>query len=72
MKLFVQADDYGMTVGVTDGMSAEEVCEALIPVMPTLTVDGITGTMTWDATGAVSKTPMAAVIENGVYVIDAE
>ena len=58
--------------GVTDGMSAEEVCEALIPVMPTLTVDGITGTMTWDATGAVSKTPMAAVIENGVYVIDAE
>ena len=58
--------------GVTDGMSAEEVCEALIPVMTTLKVEGITGTMTWSESGAVSKTPMAAVIENGVYVIDAE
>ena len=58
--------------GVTSGMAPEEVCEALIAVMPNLTVNGLTGTMTWDASGAVSKTPMAAVIENGVYVIDVE
>ncbi len=58
--------------GVTSEMSAEEVCEAVIPVMSTITVEGITGSMTWADTGAVSKTPMAAVIENGVYVIDAE
>ncbi|MBQ9308706.1 MAG: ABC transporter substrate-binding protein [Clostridia bacterium] len=58
--------------GITTGMSVEEVCEALIPAMTTITVDGITGSMTWDETGAVTKTPMAAVIENGVYVIDAD
>ena len=33
-----------------------------------ITVDGVTGTMTWDDTGAVSKTPNAVVIENGEYV----
>ena len=44
--------------------------EALIAVMPTITVEGLTGSMSWDASGAVTKTPMAAVIENGVYVID--
>ncbi len=55
--------------GITDGMSPEEVCAALVPQMVNIQVDGITGTMTWDATGAVSKTPMAAVIENGVYVL---
>ena len=56
--------------GVTGDMSPEEVCEALIAVMPTITVEGLTGSMSWDASGAVTKTPMAAVIENGVYVID--
>ena len=33
-----------------------------------LEITGLTGTMTWDATGAVSKTPTAVKIENGVYV----
>ena len=28
----------------------------------------MTGTMTWDATGAVTKDPTAVRIENGVYV----
>ena len=38
--------------------------------MPTITVDGLTGSgMTWDASGAVSKAPMAVVIENGTYVL---
>ncbi len=55
--------------GITSGMSPEDVCEALIPQMVSIQVDGITGSMTWDASGAVSKTPMAAVIENGVYVL---
>ena len=44
-----------------------EVCEMLIPVMPTLTIEGITGTMSWIATGEVTKTPTAVVIQNGVY-----
>ena len=51
--------------GCTPDMSAADICEALIPVMPTLSVDGLTGAgMTWDASGAVSKAPM-----DGAYVL---
>ncbi|MEA4933770.1 MAG: ABC transporter substrate-binding protein [Lawsonibacter sp.] len=53
----------------TPDMSAEELCEALVKVMPTISVDGLTGAgMTWAATGEVSKAPMAVIIKNGVYV----
>ena len=56
--------------GCTPDMSAADICEALIPVMPTLSVDGLTGAgMTWDASGAVSKAPMAVVIKDGAYVL---
>ncbi len=55
--------------GCTGDMSAEEICEAIVAVMPTITVDGLTGQgMTWAATGEVSKAPMAVVIKDGVYV----
>ena len=49
-------------------MSAEEICEAMIAYMPTVTVDGVTGVMTWNTAGEVSKTPYAAVIKDGAYV----
>ena len=55
--------------GVTSDMSNEEICDALSAAMVEITVDGITGSgMTWDESGAVSKGPMAVVIEDGVYV----
>ena len=55
--------------GCTSDMSAADICEKLVSVMPTITFDGITGAgMTWQATGEVSKGPRAVVIENGVYV----
>ncbi len=54
--------------GVTADMSAEDICEALIPVMTQIEVSGLTGTMTWAATGEVSKDPMAVIIKDGVYV----
>ena len=55
--------------GCTTDMSAEDVCEALVAVMPTITYSGLTGTdMTWDSTGAVTKMPTAVVIQNGEYV----
>ena len=57
--------------GVTADMSNEEICDALIEVMPTLAVTGLTSAgseMTWDANGAVSKDPTAVIIENGTYV----
>ncbi len=54
----------------TPDMSSADICEAVIAVMPTLSVDGLTGAgMTWDASGAVSKEPMAVVIKNGTYVL---
>ncbi len=55
--------------GVTADMSAADINAALIEQFTTMTFDGLTGSgMTWKATGEVSKTPMAVVIENGVYV----
>lgn len=55
--------------GCTPDMSAKDICEKLVEVMPTLTFDGLTGEgMTWSATGEVSKAPRAVVIKDGVYV----
>ena len=55
--------------GCTADMSAKEICEKLIEVMPTLKFDGLTGEgMTWSKTGEVSKAPRAVVIKDGVYV----
>jgi branched-chain amino acid transport system substrate-binding protein len=56
--------------GITAEMSAEEACDLLIAAIQEITVDGITGSMTWDETGAVTKTPMAATIVNGEYVFE--
>ena len=56
--------------GCTADMSSADICAALVGVMTTISVDGLTGQgMTWDASGAVSKAPMAVVIENGTYVL---
>ena len=55
--------------GCTGDMTAADICEALVGVMSTISVDGLTGQgMTWSADGAVSKAPMAVVIKDGVYV----
>ena len=55
--------------GCTADMSSADICEKLVSVMTTISVDGLTGEgMTWDASGAVSKAPMAVVIKDGVYV----
>jgi len=55
--------------GITADMSAADINGKLIEQFTSMTFDGLTGAgMTWAATGEVSKTPMAVVIENGVYV----
>ena len=56
--------------GITAEMEPEEVCDLMIAAIQEITVDGITGSMTWDETGAVTKTPMAATIVNGEYVFE--
>ena len=40
----------------------------MIAAMQKISIDGLTGSMTWDETGAVTKTPLAATIVNGEYV----
>ena len=56
--------------GITSDMTAEEACDLMIEAMLGIEVEGLTGTMTWDESGAVTKTPMAATIVNGVYVFE--
>ena len=54
--------------GVTAETSPEDACEMMIPAMQEIEINGLTGTMHWDATGEVDKTPTAVVIKDGVYV----
>ena len=55
--------------GCTADMSAKELCEKLIEVMPKITYSGLTGQgLTWNAEGEVSKDPLAVVIKDGAYV----
>ena len=49
---------------------SQEMLDERMKDQKTITVEGLTGTMTWDESGAVSKTPMAATIVNGVYVFE--
>ena len=45
------------------------LCDKMIEQFTSMTFDGLTGEgMTWDETGAVSKSPKGMVIENGAYV----
>lgn len=54
--------------GITPETTPEDACEALIATFPGLQIEGLTGSMTWDASGEVDKTPTAVVIKDGVYV----
>lgn len=54
--------------GVTDAsISASDLCDKLVAAMTQITVDGVTGTMTWDASGEPTKDPKAMEIQNGAY-----
>ena len=54
--------------GVQTGEAAEDICDRMIEAMQQITVDGLTGTMTWSANGEVDKVPTAMIIRNGAYV----
>ena len=55
--------------GATPDMSVSDLCEALKVSMGNITVEGLTGTITWDAaTGEPEKEPKAVMIENSEYV----
>lgn len=48
-------------------IDASELCELLKAAMLKISVEGVTGTMTWDADGEPTKEPKAMVIEDGAY-----
>ena len=57
--------------GVTNEMTHEEICEAMIAVFTdaSFSVDGLTGNgMTWGTNGEVTKAPMVVEIQGGAYV----
>ena len=54
--------------GVQNGASYADICDAMIAAMQEITVEGVTGTMSWSANGEVTKTPTAVIIQNGTYV----
>ena len=53
--------------GITD-LDDPDLNEKLISAMTEITVEGVTGTMTWDAEGEPSKSATAVVIKDGAYV----
>ena len=53
---------------INGDMDASEICEVLKTQFTSMSFDGLTGeSMTWDASGAVSKAPKAVVIKDGAY-----
>jgi len=53
--------------GVKSDMTVEQICDAMKTAMTQITVEGLTGTMTWSADGEPSKEPKAVKIVNGAY-----
>lgn len=53
--------------GATADMSASDLCDALKGAMTEITLEGLTGTITWDASGEPNKEPKAVVITDGAY-----
>ena len=54
--------------GITPDMSVSDICDKMKTGMTEISVAGLTGTITWDASGEPNKEPKGVVIENGAYV----
>ena len=53
--------------GITADMSVSDICEAMKTAMTEITVNGLTGNITWSADGEPTKEPKAVKIVNGAY-----
>jgi len=53
--------------GATADMSVSDLCNALAGAMTEITLTGLTGTITWDASGEPNKEPKAVIITDGAY-----
>ncbi len=57
--------------GATPDMDAATLCDLMMEQFTSMTFEGLTGDgagITWESTGAVSKSPKGMVIQNGAYV----
>lgn len=54
--------------GITPDVSPEEACDKLAAAMFEISIDGLTGKLSWNDKGQVEKDPTAYVIESGKYV----
>ena len=61
MKLAAEKAD------LNPGMSVDEIGTAMQQAMTEISVEGLTGTITWTADGSPSKEPKAVMVENGAY-----
>ena len=53
--------------GVKPDASVSDICEALKVAMTEISIDGVTGSITWTADGEPNKTPKAMEIVDGSY-----
>ena len=56
-----------LNAGIDADTSVEDACEMLIAQFPSLQISGLTGELSWAATGEVTKTPAVYVIKDGAY-----
>ncbi len=56
-----------LKAGITADTSAEDACEMLIAQFPSLQISGLTGQLSWAATGEVTKTPAVYIVKDGIY-----
>lgn len=54
--------------GITAGTAREEACDKLAAAMLEISIDGLTGKLSWNDKGQVEKDPTAYVIQGGKYV----
>ena len=55
--------------GLTPDASTDDITAKLVEQFTSMTFNGVTGTdVTWDASGEVSKSPKAIIIQDGAYV----
>ncbi len=57
-----------VNAGITPETSAAEACEKVMAQLLEMEYAGLTGNMTWNEDGTVSKTPKAVIIKDGAYV----
>ncbi len=54
--------------GITPDMSVSDISDKMKTGMTEISVEGLTGTISWEASGEPNKEPKGVVIQNGAYV----